>query len=97
MTNEDLQFTDSIEPDGAGGWVQLDPAAAAFPCGLVAKSVFNDTFEIYKTQVTPANNITIDDSDIAWESDVMHKFKNMQVDGWESKQWLDITNCKYLT
>ena len=59
--------------------------------------MFNDTFEIYKTQVTPANNITIDDSDIAWESDVMHKFKNMQVDGWQSKQWLDITNCKYLT
>ena len=42
-----------------------------------------------------SSNITIDDSDIAWESDVEHKFKNMDIDNWQSKQWLDVTNRKY--
>ena len=37
----------------------------------------------------------IDDSDIAWESDVEHKFKNMDIANWQSKQWLDVTNRKY--
>lgn len=45
--------------------------------------------------MTASSNITIDDSDIAWESDVQHKFKNMDIDNWESKQWLDVTNRKY--
>ena len=42
-----------------------------------------------------SSNITIDDSDIAWESDVEHKFKNMDIANWQSKQWLDVTNRKY--
>ena len=42
-----------------------------------------------------SSNITIDDSDIAWESDVEHKFKNMDIADWQSKQWLDVTNRKY--
>ena len=69
----------------------LVASAPAFPCGLVAKSYFNDTFEIWTTN--PSKNITIADNDIAWESDVKYKFKNLG-DGWESKQWTDVTNGK---
>ena len=29
----------------------LDPELAAYPCGIVAKSYFNDTFELYKQNV----------------------------------------------
>ena len=95
ITNKQLQFTESIEKSG-DGWKALDPEAPAFPCGLVAKSFFNDTFQIYKSQdYTAENNITIDDSNIAWKSDVENKFKNMDVTDWRSKQWMDVTNCKY--
>ena len=45
--------------------------------------------------MTAENNITIDDSNIAWKSDVEHKFKNMDVANWRSKQWMDVTNRKY--
>ena len=45
--------------------------------------------------MTVSSNITIDDTDIAWESDVQHKFKNMDIANWQSKQWLDVTNRKY--
>jgi hypothetical protein len=43
-----------------------------------------------------SSNITIDDTDIAWESDVEHKFKNMEIANWQSKQWLDVTNQHFI-
>lgn len=39
----------------------------AIPCGLVAKSIFNDTFELWD----PNNKkVDIKDKDIAWKSDI---------------------------
>jgi len=49
--------------------------APAIPCGLIAKSMFNDTYSM--KEKTSGNAITIDESDIAWETDVKHKFKNI--------------------
>lgn len=73
----------------------MDPDAAAFPCGLVAKSYFNDTFELWTTEGgKQVQNITIADNDIAWESDVRYKFKNMDGD-WSKKQWTNIENRKF--
>ena len=42
ITNKQLEFTHNVNG------TLLDPAAAAFPCGLVAKSFFNDTFSLFK-------------------------------------------------
>ena len=76
ITNEQLEFTHNVNG------TLLDPAAAAVPCGLVAKSFFNDTFKLFKEteSATQGEEIRIDDSDIAWESDVKHKFKNLDGD-----------------
>ena len=65
----------------------------AYPCGLVAKSYFNDTFELYDDGRT---NITIDDSNIAWKSDVDYKFENLAQANWEDIQWMDVTNQHFI-
>lgn len=57
------------------GITLLDPEAVAIPCGLIAKSVFNDTYELSNVEDFQSV-LTIDDSDIAWKSDVDFKFKN---------------------
>lgn len=54
--------------------VKLDPEEAAMPCGLVAKSFFNDKYAINK-------NIEIVQKNIAWDSDREYKFKNWAGDG----------------
>lgn len=43
------------------------------PCGLVAWSVFNDSFAMFNAQGSP---IALNESGIAWPSDVRNKFKN---------------------
>ena len=67
----------------------------AIPCGLVAKSVFNDTYVLKKgTEVVP-----IVETGIAWSSDIQYKFKNIENEpngkSWQDVQWLDMTNGKY--
>ncbi len=73
----------------------LDPDAVAYPCGLVAKTLFNDTFIISKNYpfAPGASQVFINDSNIAWKSDLTYKFKNLEGD-WKSVQWIDMTDCK---
>lgn len=53
-----------------------DKEAPAIPCGLVAKSLFNDTFTMSQGS-TELTNVEINSNDIAWSSDVEYKFKNI--------------------
>jgi len=48
------------------------------PCGLIAWSWFNDTFELQTYDYTPLNTSS---SGIAWQSDIDMKFKNQEPDG----------------
>jgi len=72
--------------------VKMNPEDPATPCGLVAKSYFNDTFLI--------GGQTIDSKGIAWASDVAYKYfnANKTKDGtsvnWKQKQWIDMTDGK---
>ena len=78
VTNKDLGFKYAFDKT-----TELVPDEVAFPCGLVAKSYFNDTFILSKYKTT-GDDLTIDSTDIAWKSDREFKFKNMEGD-WESK------------
>ena len=46
----------------------------AIPCGLVAKSFFND---IYVLNYPNGTAVSISNGSIAWESDILYKFKNI--------------------
>ena len=77
----------------------LDPNAPAYPCGLVASTLFNDTFAIYKpneedlTETSQDLRIDIDDTDIAWDLDKKYNFANMlENPNWASVQWHDVTD-----
>jgi hypothetical protein len=69
----------------------LDPKGVAWPCGLVAKSLFTDKYELYDPS---GKNITINDIGIAWDSDKEYKFKNGDGD-YKAKQWHDVTDGTY--
>lgn len=88
----------------------MDPAGPATPCGLVAKSFFNDNFSGFKDP--KGNPITIHDDNIAWKTDREYKFKNVENvpddigktpktntkkgEEWKNVQWIDMTNEHFI-
>lgn len=60
---------------------QMDPSDPATPCGLVAKSFFNDKYSnlVLKKEDGTKENIKIDETKIAWETDLEYKFGNVEV------------------
>lgn len=93
VTVEDLGIYTTV-----GGGV-IDPARRAItpanPCGLVAKSLFNDTFTLMKGG-TPQ---PLNDNGIAWESDIKYKFHNLinPPNGtWMDWQWTNVTNEHFI-
>lgn len=66
-------------------------SAAANPCGLVAKSFFNDSF----TMLNGTDPVDINEKGIAWQSDIDYKFKNMDGE-WKNYQWLDVTDEHFI-
>lgn len=76
VTNSQMNKTLSVN------FTPLDPDAIAYPCGLIAKSLFTDTYELSQSSDSdPLNSFffepyTIDSGNIAWKSDVQYKYKN---------------------
>ena len=67
----------------------------AIPCGLIAKSFFNDNYTLSLNN----DRIPINENDIAWDSDKEYKFANIKTDlpagkTYKDVQWLDMTNGK---
>ena len=65
----------------------------AIPCGLIAKSFFNDNYTLYKNSISDENLIDIDQTDIAWQADKDIKYKNTNN---KSKQWIDMTDEHFI-
>jgi len=70
-----------------------DSSLLAYPCGLIALSYFNDGIQLYRFErdqetfewrnsipIGPPANVTVDTSNIAWQSDLDKKFRNPTVD-----------------
>ena len=93
-----------MKKDEAGNPIPLNAADPATPCGLVAKSIFNDTFRLYR-QDNDGKKVEIDiiQKNIAWSSDIQYKFKNVEGPEvpagktYEDVQWLDMTDGKLKT
>ena len=78
----------------------MEKAGPATPCGLIAKSFFNDTFILRKEN---GNTVDILENNIAWASDVQFRFGNVDpmdvtpaVDSWNKAQWLDMTDEHFI-
>lgn len=76
--------------------IDLDPEAQAFPCGLVARSLFNDTFELRYTNGASSTLYTLEEKGIAWPDDVNYRYKNSN-GTWQSNQWVDVTSERFMT
>lgn len=63
--NKDLKITTQSE-----GGTELDPDAVAHPCGIAARSFFNDTFTISKSD---GSDVPISEEGIAWEDDKTYR------------------------
>lgn len=94
-------FTDSGDSalTTCSAWVNDDQDRVYSPCGLIARSVFNDTYELYQGKEARAEfRVPIDDSaeTITWKSDRDTKFNNPDLkpenaDYAKINQWLDPT------
>ena len=87
ITNEDMGF---IKGAKSITGTELDMKELAVPCGLIAKSFFNDVFKDWKVN---GENITVNEKDIAWSADKELKYKNTDD---LSKQWIDITDEHFI-
>ena len=84
VTNSEMGKTKNIYNE------DLEPNEIAVPCGLIAKSYFNDTFSLSYSNNTI---IEINQNNIAYKADKEKHFKNSQD---PSKQWVDMTDEHFI-
>ena len=87
VTNEEMGFKEGAKSITGK---ELNMKELAVPCGLIAKSFFNDNFRDWQVD---GKNITVNEKDIAWSADKELKYKNTED---LSKQWIDITNEHFI-
>ena len=85
-TNEDIGFlNDDKSADKESNLIIND---VAIPCGIMAKTFFNDNFSIKEDN---GKDITINENNIAWDKD-KELFKNSDL----SKQWINIEDEHFI-
>ena len=84
ITNEDMGQTKSFLGNDLNG------GELAVPCGLIAKSFFNDKFTNWKID---GKQFTPNENDIAWKADKELKYKNTNN---LEKQWINMTDEHFI-
>jgi len=85
LTIKDLGFYKSL------GNHTFAPTDIANPCGLIAKSLFNDTYSIFDNE---DNELFINETNIAWDSDKKGRFKKHFNSSY--LQWTDVENEHFM-
>ena len=85
-TNGDMGFDDSTK--AADGKTSLIKDELAIPCGIMAKTFFNDSYINWKIN---DEELIINETNIAWEKD-KKLFKNTNL----SKQWINVENEHFI-
>ena len=88
ITNKEMGKTQSIT--GA----TLAENDVAIPCGLIAKSFFNDKFHDWKVfnDFGESSPLNVDETNIAWKADKELKYKNVD----KARQWIDMTDEHFI-
>jgi hypothetical protein len=74
--------------------LDYDKHDVASPCGLMARSFFNDTYTLHKNDDPDSDHFKIHKDDIAWEIDKDQKFKHQ--DDHKDKQWIDVKDKDFI-
>ncbi|CAK86341.1 unnamed protein product (macronuclear) [Paramecium tetraurelia] len=86
ITNAQMNKTVAI--DGT----PLTPTAPAIPCGLIAQSLFNDTFDIsYELNNGTLIKVPVSSQGIAWPTD-LEVYQNTDA----SQQWYNVTDERFI-
>ena len=83
VTNKEMGKTISVKGNALNG------SELAVPCGLIAKSYFNDNFTDWTLNGNP---LIVNEKDIAWKADKELKYKNSDL----TKQWIDMTDEHFI-
>ena len=88
ITNKEMGKTQSIT--GAA----LAENDVAIPCGLIAKSFFDDKFTNWKVidKLEESTPLNVDETNIAWKADKELKYKNVD----KARQWIDMTDEHFI-
>ena len=96
ITNKDMGQTHSYLTDSNGDPLHLlVPDDVAIPCGLLAKSYFNDKFNSWQYKGPndiSAQNLVVNDNNIAWKADKELKYKNVD----PAKQWINMEDEHFI-
>ncbi len=72
------------------GGYKLNGSEPANPCGLIARSLFNDTYRLFLNK----KEIYINETEIAWDSDKNGRYK--KPDNSSLIQWTDVENEHFM-
>jgi hypothetical protein len=85
ITIGDLGFNKTI------GGLELNDTAIASPCGLIARSLFNDTYNLTDN----GTFLSINESNITWDSDKLYsRYKRSK--NANNTQWTDVENEHFM-